>query len=163
MNLKELEPPALYKLVGYLGAVSDFIRTGELKWYFDVRLVEYDEVVSDIALLVKVAYPESFPEQAQIKECSIADLVDAFWRELDIGLESSYPSSKIRRSVTERQVEMWDYLNECVPLEGSRIYEYVTSAVRDEFGSGGITGNFAAVVLNESHRRCVFLSGGDCD
>jgi hypothetical protein len=61
INLKALEPPALYKLIGYLDAVSDFIRTGELKWYFDVKLFEYDEVLSDIGLLVKTAYPGSFP------------------------------------------------------------------------------------------------------
>jgi hypothetical protein len=31
MNLKAIESPALYKFIGYLDAVSDFIRTGELK------------------------------------------------------------------------------------------------------------------------------------
>lgn len=46
MYLNDLECPAAYKLLGYLEAVGDFIRTGEVKWYFAVRLVEtiaYDE------------------------------------------------------------------------------------------------------------------------
>jgi len=33
----------------------------------------------------------------------------------------------------------------------------------DDFGAGGITGNFAAVILNETQKRCLMLSGGDCD
>ena len=53
MNLREIEPPPLFKLLGYLEAVSDFIRTDELKWYFDVKLFEYDDIVLDIALLVR--------------------------------------------------------------------------------------------------------------
>jgi hypothetical protein len=162
MNLKAIEAPALYKFIGYLEAISDLIRIGELKWYFDVRLFEYDEVVSDIALLVKTAYPRSFPENAEIREGSITDLVNTFRHELGRGLKSP-EWWKILRPVTQSRGEMWDYLNECVALEGSRIYEYTTSDVLDDFGSGGLLGNFAAVVINETQRRCLFLSGGDCD
>jgi hypothetical protein len=162
MNLKGIEPPALYKLIGYLEAVSDFIRTGELKWYFDVRLFEYDEVVSDIGLLVKTAYPESFPEKAEISEASITDLVETFRHEFGRRLESPERLS-ILTPVTDRRGEMWDHLNECLLLEESRIYQYTTSDVLDDFGSGGIVGNFAAVIVNENQRRCLFLSGGDCD
>ena len=162
MNLKAIDPPALYKFTGYLEAVSDFIRSGELKWYFDVRLFEFDEVPSDIGLLVKTVYPGSFPERAEISEGSITDLVDTFRHELGRGLESP-EWSKILRPVTESRGEMWDYLDECVSLEGVRIYDYTTSDMLDDFGSGGLVGNFAAVVLNEDQRRCLFLSGGDCD
>ena len=117
MNLKAIDPPALYKFTGYLEAVSDFIRSGELKWYFDVRLFEFDEVPSDIGLLVKTVYPGSFPERAEISEGSITDLVDTFRHELGRGLESP-EWSKILRPVTESRGEMWDYLDECVSLEG---------------------------------------------
>jgi hypothetical protein len=55
------------------------------------------------------------------------------------------------------------YSFESLQLEESRIYEYTTSDVPDDFGKGGIVGNFAAVILNENQRRCLFLSGGDCD
>ena len=162
MNLKAVEPPALYKFIGYLDAISDFIRTGQLKWYFDVRLFEYDEVVSDIGQLVKTAYPGSFPEKAEISEGSITDLVDTFRHEFGRWLESPERLSMLT-PVTDRRGEMWNHLNECLRLEESRIYEYTTSDGLDDFGSGGIVGNFAAVILNENQRRCLFLSGGDCD
>lgn len=162
MNLRAIEPPALYKFSGYLEAVSDFIRTGELKWYFDVRLFETDDARSDIGLLVKTAYPGSFPEKSEITEASITDLVETFRHELGRWLESQERLSALTR-LTDRCGEMWGHLNECVLLEDSRIYEYTTSDVLDDFGSGGIVGNFAAVIVNESQRRCLFLSGGDCD
>src|SRR3954453_12295822 len=104
MNLKAIESPALYKVIGYLEAVSDFIRTGELKWYFDVRLFEYDEDVSDIGLLVKTAYPGSFPDKAEITEGSITDLVHTFRHELGHRLESPDRLS-ILTPVTDRRGE----------------------------------------------------------
>jgi hypothetical protein len=42
MKLKQIDSPELHKLVGYLQVVSDIIRTGELKWYFDISLFEYE-------------------------------------------------------------------------------------------------------------------------
>lgn len=62
MHLKEIAPAPLYRLEGYLGAVSDFIRTGELKWYFDAVLFEVEGAVPDIKRLVSAAYPDCRPE-----------------------------------------------------------------------------------------------------
>src|SRR5687767_874844 len=162
MNLRAIEPPALYKLIGYLEAVSDFIRTGELKWDFDIKLFEYDEVVSDVRLLVKSAYPGSFPDKAQIIEGSLSDLVDIFKHEFGRGSQQSELLTNLT-PVTEMRGELWNYLNGCLSLPGARLYVYTASDMLDDFGSGGIIGNFAAVILNESQRRCLFLSGGDCD
>ena len=64
MNLKEIDTPALHKLDGYLEAVSEFIRTGELKRYFEAKLFACEESVSDIRQLIKVAYPNAKPEKA---------------------------------------------------------------------------------------------------
>ena len=160
MNLREIEPPPLFKLLGYLEAVSDFIRTDELKWYFDVKLFEYDDIVLDIALLVKAAYPESFPDKAKIREGSITGLVDTFKHELGRGREPR-DLSEVLNPVYGGG--LWEHLNECLQLEESRIYEYITSDVLDDFGSGGVVGNFAVVIVNDNLRRCLFLSGGDCD
>jgi hypothetical protein len=159
MNLKEIEPPALNKLVGYLEAISDFIHTGELKWYFDVTLFEYEDDFSDLALIIKTAYPESQPEKAKIAECSIADLVETLNHELGRGLYAS----PILMPVIDGDGQIWRYLNECVHYERSRIFEYTTSESLDSFAHGGIIGNFAFVILDEQQHRCLLLGGGDCD
>ena len=65
MELKEIESHHVYKVVGYLDAIGDVIRTGELKWSFDARLFEYDGTFSDIQSLIKKAYPDSKPELAR--------------------------------------------------------------------------------------------------
>jgi len=75
---------ALYKWMGYLEAFSDCIRRSELRWYFDVRLFEFEDIYPSVQVLVKAAYPESFPDNAEIKELSIYELGQALKRELRI-------------------------------------------------------------------------------
>ena len=74
MNLKQIYPPALYQLLGYLGAVGDFIRTGELNWYFDIKLSEYKDTAPDIRDFIGTAFPGSKPSLAEITEVSLQDL-----------------------------------------------------------------------------------------
>jgi hypothetical protein len=162
MNLKEIHPPALYKLLGYLEAVSDFIRTGELKWYYDIRLVDIECDSLDIKLLIKSAYPGSNPETAQINESAFQNLVETLRHELGRRLKPE-EVLKLLTPVTELRGEMWHYLGECVNYNASRVIEYTTSDALDDFGSGGIVGNFAFVIIDENQNRCLFLSGGDCD
>jgi hypothetical protein len=159
MNLREIETPALYKLIGYFEAISDFIRTGELKWYFDLRLFEYEDAVTNVAALIKAAYSESKPELAKIIECSHDDFVSTLNHELGRGLHAS----PILTPVMKLDAQIWQYLNECVNYQQSLIFEYSTSEALDGFGTGGIIGNFAFVILAENLRRCLMFSGGDCD
>jgi hypothetical protein len=162
MNVKEIEAPDVYKLVGYLDAVGDFIRTGELKWSFDARLFEYDGTLSDTQSLIKAAYPDSKPELAKITEGSIRALAETLKHEL-----GRWPPEvlalRILTPITELQGEMWNYMNACVALEDARVFEYFTQEPLDDFWGGGIVGNIAAVILNEKQKRCLMLSGGDCD
>jgi len=162
MNLKRIEPADLYRLMGYLGAVSDFIRTGELKWYFDVKLFEYDEAAPDIRHLIKQAYPDSNPATAELTEASVQDLAETFKHEFGRWLEP-VESLTILTPLTELRGEMWEYLNECIDYTQAQIFEYYTSETRDEFGKRGIAGNFAFVILNETQKRCLFVAAGDCD
>ena len=67
------------------------------------------------------------------------------------------------KPVTDMRNELWQHLKECVDYENARVFEYYTRDTMDDFGAGGITGNFAAVILNETQKRCLMLSGGDCD
>ena len=162
--MKEIKPPALYKLMGYLEAFGDCIRKSELKWYFEVRLFEFEDIYPSVQVLVKDAYPGSFPETAEIKELSIYELGQALKRELRV--ESNEPGLlNIVQLVTGFQGEVLDYLNECLNFEGvgARINEYQAAEQLDEFGSGGITADFAAVVVDDKQHRCLFLSGGDSD
>ncbi|HEY9403361.1 MAG TPA: hypothetical protein VIQ24_11910 [Pyrinomonadaceae bacterium] len=162
MNLREIEPPALHKLEGYLEAVSDFIRTGELKWYFDVRLFEIEGAVSDVKQLIKVAYPDCKPDKAEIGEGTIRDLLDTLRYELGRSLPEM-ESLRILTPVVEPHLGMWQYLGECIGYEQERFFEYITKESLDGFGTGGIIGNFAFVILDESQQRCMMFSGGDCD
>jgi hypothetical protein len=162
MNLKEIETPDVYKLIGYLDAVGDFIRTGELKWSFDVRLFDCEGTFSDIQSLIKAAYPDSTPELADISEGSISDLVETFRHEFGRWLDPT-TSAKLLRPVTEMYSEIWQHLNACIDYENSRVFEYFTQEPLDDFRGGGIVGNIAAVILNENQKRCLMLSGGDCD
>jgi hypothetical protein len=82
MNVKEIETPGLHKLAGYLEAVSEFIRTGELKWYFETRLFECEEVVADIRPFIKTVYPDAKLENARIIEGSARDIVETLEHEL---------------------------------------------------------------------------------
>src|ERR1044071_3162909 len=82
MNLKEIEAPDVYKVVGYLDAIGDVIRTGQLKWSFDAKLFDYDGAFSDIQSLIKQAYSDSKPDLANITEGTIRDLAETFKHEL---------------------------------------------------------------------------------
>jgi len=162
MELKEIESPNVYKVVGYLDAIGDVIRTGELKWSFDARLFEYEGTFSDIQSLIKGAYPDSKPDLANITEGTIRDLTETFKHELGRGLAEA-EALRMLTPVTEVRGELWYYLNACVDLEHSRVFEYFTQEPVDSFRGGGIIGNIAAVILNENQKRCLLLSGGDCD
>jgi len=162
MNLKEIDAPDVHKLIGYLDAVGDFIRTGELRWSFELRLFEYDGTFSDIQSLIKEAYPDSKPELANITEGTLHDLAETFKHEL-----GRWPPEllalRILTPVTEMRGEMWSHMNACLDLENSRVFEYFTQEPLDSFRGGGIVGNLAAVILNENQKRCLMLTGGDCD
>ena len=64
MKLEPIELPNLYELRGYLEAVSDLVRTGQLRWYFDTKLFEMDVSEFSIQELIKTAYPQSHPDSA---------------------------------------------------------------------------------------------------
>jgi hypothetical protein len=162
MHLKEIDTPDVNKVVGYLDAIGDVIRTGELKWSFDARLFEYEGTFSDVESLIKEAYPDSKPELANITEGTIRDLAETFKHELGRWL-SGVDALRLLTPVTEMRGEMWLYLNACVDLEHSRVFEYFTQEPLDSFRGGGLVGNLAAVILNETQKRCLLLSGGDCD
>ncbi len=160
MNLKDIENPALYKLEGYLEAVSDFIRTGELRWCFEVKLFEYEESVSDISQLIEAAYPSSKHEKAKMHEASIDDVRETFKHELGQFL-SRNESLRMLTPVTSLYSEMWQYMRECIDLEESRIYEYFSSE-KDGL-LNGIAGDFAFIMHDERMRRCLIFIGVTCD
>jgi len=160
MNLTEIETPALDRFEGYLKAVSDFIRTGELKWYFEAKLFEYEEAVSDVKQLIKAAYPTSDPEKAQVDECSIDDVLETLRHELGRSL-TEIESLKFLTPLTNINSEMWRYVRECIVFEESRIYEYF-STEKDGL-LNGILGDFAFIIHDENKYRCLIVSGATCD
>lgn len=162
MHLKEIETPDLHKLLGYLDAVADFIRGGELKWYFDARLFDYEGAFTDVRSLIKTAYPDSKPELADIDEGSISDFAATLNHEFSKWLKPPEVTTPFG-PITDMRTELWQHLKACVDYENARVFEYYTREPIDGFGSGGITGNFATVILNETQKRCLMLSGGDCD
>jgi hypothetical protein len=162
MSLNEIEFLALHQLRSHLDEVSDRIRTGELKWYFDVRLFELEERVSDIRPLIKAAYPRSCPEKAEIRECSLDDILETLGHELGRFIPALIGMEPLAQVVSPYS-ELWKLVEGCIDFWGARFFEYLPSDHLDEFGKGGIIGNFAFVILNDSQRRCLMWSGGDCD
>lgn len=150
MNFKKIEIAALHKLLGYLEAVSDFIRTGEIKWYFDVSLYECEELTPDIKRLVKTAYPNSKPEEAKLTEGSIEDVIETFNNEL--GRFASHAEElRILLPISTQRAGMWQYLSDCIDYEHSRIFEYFSS--EQDSLSNGIMGGFAIIFYNEKMGR----------
>ena len=160
ISLKEIETPVLDRLEGYLEAVSESIRTGELKWYFEANLFEYEESVSDVKQLIKAAYPTAEPEKAQVDECSIDDVLDTLRHELGRSLTES-ESLKFLMPMTNINSEMWQYVGGCIVFEESRIYEYFSSE-KDGL-LNGILGDFAFIIHDENRHRCLIVSGATCD
>ena len=161
MNLKEIEMPELYKLNGYLAAVSDFIKTGELRWDFEVSLYEYESPSLGVVELVKAAYPKSQPEKAEITECSLEDILETFKHELGRCLPLM-ETQRILQPILGLYAGMWQYLNECIDYSRSRFFEYFASDEPDSL-SGGILGEFAFIICNENLHRCLIFIGVTVD
>ena len=160
MSLKEIDSPALYKLAGYLEAVSEFIRTGELKWYFDVRLFECEGAAPDIRRLIEAAYPDAKPDKAEISEASAHDVVETLGHELG-RFCPPVEALRVLGPISTYTAAMWEYLSECVDYERCRIYEYFSSE-KDGL-LHGIAGEFAVIFYNERLNRCLILSGVTSD
>lgn len=163
MKLEPIELPNLYELRGYLEAVSDLVRTGQLKWYFDTKLFEMDASEFSIQELIKTAYPQSHPDSATITECSESDMLDTLNHEFSRWLPSVNEGGRFPLPLLDSDGQLWRYVKECVGQEQSRRFEYTTLARLDEFGTTGICGGFAFVIVNEASRRCLFISGGADD
>jgi hypothetical protein len=160
MYLNNLESPAAYKLLGYLEALSDFIRTGEVKWYFDVRLFETDAPGDDLKAVIKEAYPAAKVETAELVDASILDLIETFQHELGQFLPE-HERLRIITPISSMTGMFWEYLREAIDHDESRVFEYVNPE-SDEL-LHGIAGHFAVIILNEKLRRCLILSGTTSD
>src|SRR5690348_7806561 len=126
MHLENLDIPAVHCLSGYLSAASDFLRTGELKWYFEVRLLRTDAGAQDIETLIKGSYPDAKLDTAEITPSSIAGLLETLQHELGQHLP---PTDRLRilTPILSLTGAMWDYLNDCIDYENATIYEYFNS------------------------------------
>jgi len=160
MYLENLEIPALHCLSGYLSAASDFLRTGELKWYFEVRLFRTDARAHEIETLIQSSYPGAKLETAEITQTSLAGLLETLQHELGQYL-SATDRLRIMTPILNLNGAMWDYLNECIDYEKAAIYEYFNSE-SDEL-LNGIAGSFAFVIVSELQNRCLFLTASTSD
>lgn len=160
MYLENLEIPALHCLSGYLCAASDFLRTGELKWYFEVRLFRTDARAHDIKTLIQSSYPDAKLATAEITLTSIAGLLETLEHELGQHLPAT-DRLRIMTPILSLTGAMWEYLNECIDYEKATIYEYFNSE-SDEL-LNGIAGGFAFVLVSEHQNRCLFFTGATSD
>jgi hypothetical protein len=78
MNLKEIEPPECQKFIGYLEALSERIRIGEVFWQFEIRLFECENKISNIRELIEYVYPGAKVDKAEIIEGSVEDMRKTF-------------------------------------------------------------------------------------
>src|SRR4030095_15751129 len=92
----------------------------------DLELFEYGADAFEIVTMVKAAYPGAFPESAVIKERSISDLAQTFNEEFGRWLKPGPMLEKLSR-LTRLTGEIWQYFDECIQLDGARIFEYDAS------------------------------------
>jgi hypothetical protein len=160
MYLENLKIPALHCLSGYLSAASDFLRTGELKWYFEVRLVRTDARAQEIKTLIQSSYPDAKLETAEITQTSMAGLLETLEHELGQHLPAT-DRLRIMTPILSLSGAMWDYLNDCIDYEKATIYEYFNR--EDDELLHGIAGGFAFVLVSESQNRCLFFTASTSD
>lgn len=160
MYSENLEISALHHLLGYLSALSDFLRTGELKWYFEVRVLQTDARVHEIKTLIQRSYPGANLETAEITLTSIAGLLETLEHELGQHLPAT-DRLRIMTPILSLTGALWDYLKECIDYEKAAVYEYFNSE-SDEL-LNGIAGSFAFVLVSEGQNRCLFLTGSTSD
>lgn len=160
MYSENLEISALYLLSGYLSALSDILRTGELKWDFEVRLLQIDVRIHEIKTLIQSSYPGTNLETAEITQTSVAGLVETLEHELGQNLTAT-DRLRIMTPILSFGGAMWDYLNECIDYEKATVYEYFNSEFDELFH--GIAGGFAFVLVSERQNRCLFLTGSTSD
>ena len=160
MYLESLEIPALHFLSGYLSAASDFLRTGELKWYFEVRLLRTDARAHEIKTLIQSSYPDVKLETAEITQTSMAGLFETLEHELGQHLPAM-DRLRIMTPILSLNGAMWDYLSDCIDYEKANIYEYFNS--EDDELLHGIAGSFAFVLVSERQNRCLFLTASTSD
>jgi hypothetical protein len=159
VKIKELVITETQQLSRYLDAVGDFLQTGEIRWYFEVRLFEVDQSPFDLIEFLKEVYPRSKPRSDKIYDSSLEGIRETLGWEL-----GRFASKELReriQPVIAGTGEMWLYLQDCIDLKNCQIYEY-TSSERDEI-LNGLMGELAVFFFSEKLSRCLILVGATSD
>lgn len=155
-----IETPALHRLEGYLDAVGDLLRTGELRWYFEVKLLTFDSVPVELNQVIESAYPQAKLQTSSTSEISLSIMVETIERELGRFVP------EIRRlmmltPISSGTSAMWEHLMECVNYKQAKICEYSNS--ESDSLLHGLMGDFAFILCDESRQRSLILSGVTSD
>lgn len=160
VEFQEIECISLHRLVGYLDALSDFIRGGELKWYFEVRAFDCSNHAFDINLLIQTAYPDAKLTTASIPRVSLSSVIENLKHELTKFL-SDGQASVLLTPLFAGTGTLWEYMSELVDIERAQVFEYSNS--EPDGLVHGLLGDFAFIFYNEKVRRCLILTGATSD
>jgi hypothetical protein len=163
MNLKEKNTNDFVEFEYYLEKISDSLQRSPFKWYFGVKLCEFDNLPEAIKNVVGIAYANAYPEQATLERKTFAEMVARLNQEFSMWLKPRGENADRVRPIVTEYSDLWWCLGEYIDFRRSQIYEYLPTNQLDEFGSGGLFGNFAFVIIDEETRHILFFSGGDSD
>jgi hypothetical protein len=102
-------------------------------------------------------------ERATTEKITFAEMLERLNERLSSSLGSRGKSVNGVRQIVTEYSDLWWCLAKYVDFNRAQIHEYSTTNRLDGFGSGGILGNFAFVIIDEQTRQILFFSGGDCD
>jgi len=162
MNLIEKSPREFLEFNYYLERISDSIPS-PLRWYFDFKLYEFDSLSDSVKNIIARVYQNVDLERATIEKITFTEMLERLNEKLSSSLGSRGKSVNGVRQIVTEYSDLWWCLAEYVDFSRAQIHEYSTTNPLDGFGSGGILGNFAFVIIDEQTRQILFFSGGDCD
>lgn len=162
-GIKPLDVPEFHRLDGCMQGMTGLLSQGQLDWYFDGKGFEMAGADFPVKEVIRLAYPETKPENAKIIECSAKEMVDDINRQMSV--ERPYwgdPTKTASVPLLNHDAALWRLLKECVNYEGSRIFRYEPLDNSDELHCG-ITSEFTFVIYDEGQRRCIIISGYNMD
>ena len=177
--MKLQNTPEVYRLTGYMSAMSRCLNGCNYVTWLSAKSVEFDSEIdftglemlgragasldSQLQAIVRLAYPESKPDLA-----AIADSSNGTMRR-KLGQFISYVNTDdgARSLVIPKKQELargfWSHISDCIDLEQARILEYTPALGEDDELGRFIFWGFTFLIFSQGKRQCLLLHCGAAD
>jgi hypothetical protein len=155
-----LHSPEIAAFNGYLEALKLVLVGVNYVTHFEAKAFDLPNSHLPISTIMLMAYPNSKPDEAYIKECSLEILLEI------TDPCFSYPDASFTKSDTHGVIAgnlragFWQHLENCIDYKNASIHSY-----NSEVGLPGydVFWSFSWLIHNAAQKRCVFLYGGSSD